>query len=113
MVDKIAVYSFYRFIEIKNLNFKKNKFLKSLGKKNIKGTIIISSEGINASISGIETDLKYAIKITRQILNIKKISLKINYIDFIPFYKFIVIYKRFWIFNDYISNFFIFNCCSV
>jgi len=94
MVDKIAVYSFYRFIEIKNLNFKKNKFLKSLGKKNIKGTIIISSEGINASISGIETDLKYAIKITRQILNIKKISLKINYIDFIPFYKFRVRIKN-------------------
>ena len=94
MVDKIAVYSFYRFVKINNLKLKKNKFLNSLGKINIKGTIIISSEGINASISGIETDLKYAIKTTRQILNIKKVSLKINYIDFIPFYKFRVRVKN-------------------
>ena len=52
------VIGFYKFIEIKSL--KKNKVLihKFLIKKNIRGTIIIANEGVNATISGKSSDLK-------------------------------------------------------
>ena len=70
------VFGFYKFIKIKSL--KKKKFLLEdfLIKKNIRGTIIIATEGINATISGKTTDLKSTItNIKIAIRFIMKISL--------------------------------------
>ena len=55
------VFAFYKFKKITSL--KKNKILLQdfLTKKNIKGTIIIANEGVNATISGKSTDLKLTI----------------------------------------------------
>jgi len=56
------VFGFYKFKKLTAL--KKNKILLQdfLVKKNIRGTVIIASEGINATISGKPLDLKAAIK---------------------------------------------------
>ena len=55
------VFGFYKFIKIKSL--KKNRgFLQTyLIKNNVRGTIIISSEGINGSISGSIKDINKTI----------------------------------------------------
>ena len=54
------VFGFYKFKKLTSL--KKNKVLLQdyLIKKNIRGTIIIANEGINATISGKAIDLKSA-----------------------------------------------------
>ena len=68
----IDVFGFYKFKKLTSL--KKNKTLLQdfLIKKNIRGTIIIASEGVNASISGKARDLKLTITKIKKILNLKK-----------------------------------------
>ena len=82
------VFGFYKFKKIKSL--KKNKVLLQnfLIKKNIKGTIIIANEGINATISGKVTDLKLTINKVKKILNFKKFDSENNSKSkFQPFHK--------------------------
>jgi UPF0176 protein len=82
------VIGFYKFIEIKSL--KKNKVLLQnfLTKKNIRGTIIIANEGVNATISGKTADLKSTITKIKKILDFKKFdSENISKSKFQPFHK--------------------------
>jgi len=82
------VFGFYKFIKIKSL--KKNKVLlqKFLIKKNIRGTIIIAKEGVNATISGKTSDLKTTITKIKKILDFKKFdSENISKSKFQPFHK--------------------------
>ncbi|MBS30080.1 MAG: hypothetical protein CMG39_02810 [Candidatus Marinimicrobia bacterium] len=92
--ENIQIYSFYRFIKIKNKKKTKlllNRFLKN---KIIKGTILIADEGINASISGTKDSLNDAIIHIKDVLNIRKINLKINDLNYIPFNKFKIRLKK-------------------
>tara|TARA_B100001248_G_scaffold89409_1_gene65979 strand:- start:32471 stop:33367 length:897 start_codon:yes stop_codon:yes gene_type:complete len=82
---EVKIYSFYRFKKIKNkkkFKFDLDIFLKN---KNIRGTILIASEGINGTISGDSKDLKSIINLIKKILNIRVLSLKINVFDHHPF----------------------------
>ena len=82
------VFGFYKFIKIKSL--KKNKVLlqKFLMKKNIRGTIIIAKEGVNATISGKTSDLKTTITKIKKILDYKNFdSENISKSKFQPFHK--------------------------
>ena len=79
------VYTFYRFIKIDNKNNIKSKLDKYLIKKQLRGTILLADEGINASISGSHTELNNLIKFIKKILNIRKIIIKINKVNIFPF----------------------------
>ena len=82
------VFGFYKFKKLTSL--KKNKVLlhDCLIKKNIRGTIIIASEGVNATISGKGSDLKSTIKKIKKILDFKKFdSENISKSKFQPFHK--------------------------
>ena len=46
------VFGFYKFTTIKSLKKKQVLLQKLLIKKNVRGTIIIANEGVNATISG-------------------------------------------------------------
>ena len=83
--NKFLIYSFYRFIEVKNIQNVKKKMELFLNDKNMKGTILISQEGINGSLSGSEIDLLQSIKLLKTILKIRKLKIKVNFIDFLPF----------------------------
>ncbi len=82
------IFGFYKFCNINKLNKKKKLFFKFLINNNIKGTIILSKEGINGSLSGSQINL---IKIKKKI----KSSFKIRKFDsenyainkFEPFHK--------------------------
>ena len=65
------VFGFYKFKKLTTL--KKNKILLQdfLVKKNIRGTIIIANEGINATISGKPLDLKIAVTKIKKTLDFK------------------------------------------
>jgi UPF0176 protein len=82
------VFGFYKFKKLTSL--KKNKVLLQdyLIKKNIRGTIIIASEGVNATISGKAIDLKSTIPKIKKILDFKKFdSENISKSKFQPFHK--------------------------
>ena len=82
------VFGFYKFTKIKSL--KKNKVLLQdfLIKKNIRGTIIIANEGINATISGKTEDLKLTITKIKKTLDFKKFdSENSSKSKFQPFHK--------------------------
>ncbi len=83
--NKLKIYSFYRFIRIHNKIKLKNKFQLFLIDKKILGTILLSDEGINGSLSGSKKDLDSMLVFIRKTLGIRKINLKINKVDFFPF----------------------------
>jgi UPF0176 protein len=82
------VFGFYKFKKLNSL--RKNKVLLQgfLIKKNIRGTIVIANEGINATISGKVNDLKLTITKIKKILDFKKFDSKnTSKSKFQPFYK--------------------------
>jgi UPF0176 protein len=82
------VFGFYKFKKLTAL--KKNKILLQdfLIKKNIRGIVIIATEGINATISGKPLDLKAAIAKIKKILDFKKFdSENFSKSTFQPFHK--------------------------
>jgi len=81
----LLIYTFYRFIEIKQKKKIKIELDKYFKNKLIRGTILLASEGINASISGTREDLSITIRKIKKILGIKKLDIKINKNKFLPF----------------------------
>ena len=51
------IFGFYKFKQLKKINVLNKRLIKLINIYNIKGTIIISSEGINGSISFLKKDL--------------------------------------------------------
>ena len=82
------VVGFYKFVKISYLKKNQRVLLETLNKKKVKGTIIISKEGVNGTVSGKSTDIKF-------IINKLKTILKFKYFDnsnisenlFQPFHK--------------------------
>ena len=83
--DELYIYSFYRFLKIKKRKAIKKSLDNYFTNRRLRGTILIANEGINASISGIEEDLFEVVKFIKKILSIKKLDIKINKINFLPF----------------------------
>ena len=83
-----TVFGFYKFQKINDLK-KNQKILNNLlVNKNINGSIIISKEGLNGSISGINKDIKTTIIRLKKIFSIKKFdSLNDSKSKFKPFHK--------------------------
>ena len=82
------IFGFYKFKKLTAL--KKNKILIQdfLVKKNIRGTVIIANEGVNATISGKSLDLNIAITRIKKILGFNKFdSENSSKSKFQPFHK--------------------------
>ena len=78
-----TVFGFYKFQKINNLKKNQKMLSNLLANKNINGSIIISKEGLNGSISGINKDIKTTIIKLKKILNIKEFD---SFNDFISKY---------------------------
>ena len=83
-----TVFGFYKFQKINNLK-KKQKILNNLlVNKNIYGSIIVSEEGLNGSISGKNKDIRTTVIRLKKILSIKKFdSFNDSKSKFKPFHK--------------------------
>ena len=82
------VFGFYRFLNIKYLKKNKRLINEVLIKNNIRGTIIISKEGVNGTISGKEPDIKTTINKLKKILKFKDFnSSNKSKSLFLPFHK--------------------------
>ncbi len=83
-----TIFGFYKFQKINNLKKNQNKLNNLLLDKNINGSIIISKEGLNGSISGINKDIKTTIIQIKKCLNIKEFDNSNNSKSrFQPFHK--------------------------
>ena len=85
--EKIFIYTFYRFKDLKNIKYIKRQLGKFTKGKLILGTILIANEGINGTVSGPKKNLDLLIIEIKKLLKIKKLMLKISKNQFIPFYR--------------------------
>ena len=82
------VVGFYRFVKISYLKKNQRILIENLNKNKIKGTIIISKEGVNGTISGKAVDIKFTINKIKKILKFKDFnSINISKSSFQPFHK--------------------------
>ena len=83
--DKFQLFSFYRFIKIEDTKNLKIFIENKLKNKIVRGTILLSDEGINGSLSGkIKILDEFIISLKRE-LNIRKLNFNSNEINFLPF----------------------------
>ena len=85
--EQYIIASFYRFKKIKNLKQIKNQLENFTNNKIIRGTILIAAEGSNGTISGEKTEISNFLKLIKKVLKVKKLSLKVNDTNFLPFNK--------------------------
>ena len=82
------VFGFYKFKQLKSLKENKSLLQNYLFKKNIRGTIILATEGINATISGKPLDLKNIINKIKKLFNFEKFdSENLSKSKFQPFHR--------------------------
>ena len=81
----LFIYTFYKFISIRNIIEIKKKLDIFFSIQKIRGTVLISTEGINVSISGAESELIECVNNIKILLKIRKLEIKINKVDFLPF----------------------------
>ena len=67
------VYSFYKFHELDNLSSLKEEMLSCMNKYSIKGTILLSREGINVNISQEKYLLDLSIKDMNESINLTNV----------------------------------------
>ena len=83
-----TVFGFYKFKKIKFLKKNKSLFQKEISKNNVKGTIILSAEGINGTIAGKKDNINKIIKILKRQFELKDFDSKnISQSRFQPFHK--------------------------
>ena len=82
------IFGFYKFCKIKKLNTLKSYFLRFLISSNIRGTLILSEEGFNGTLSGNQQNLIKVKKNIKYIFKIKKFdSENFSKSKFQPFHK--------------------------
>ena len=84
-MNKVFVYTFYRFLEINDKIKLKKDIENFLSSKSIRGTILLADEGINGSVSSDKESLDELVLFIKNSVNIRKLEIKINSSDSIPF----------------------------
>ena len=83
-----TIFGFYKFKKIKFLKKFKFSIQKEFFKNNVRGSIILSTEGINGTIAGKKKDISKIIKIIKRQLRLKDFDNKnISESHFQPFHK--------------------------
>ncbi|MBD2395596.1 rhodanese-related sulfurtransferase [Cyanobacterium aponinum FACHB-4101] len=77
--------SFYRFLPLENLEDLQAEFLQWCQEGEIKGTILIAKEGINANIVGEKEPLKEVIEKIQKKLNCDEWEIKYSDVEIMPF----------------------------
>ena len=84
-MSKIFVYTFYRFLKINDKKKLKKIIDAFLSSKFIRGTILLADEGLNASVSSDKESLDELVLFIKKVINIRKLEIKINESENIPF----------------------------
>lgn len=92
--DSVAVTSFYSFLKIEDIFILQQKMLLAGKRKGVKGTIILAPEGFNGSISGSQEGVEYTLNQLVSLTQADDISIKTNYTNAHPFFRFKVKLKQ-------------------
>lgn len=92
--QKISVVSFYSFTNIEDIESVLPKILLCGKKKNVRGTILLASEGFNGSISGKKENCDILIEELIKVTSAISVNIKVNYCDIHPFQKLKVKLKK-------------------
>ena len=85
---QIYVIGFYKFKQINSLKKKREDIKKFFIKNFVRGTVILSSEGINGTISGKKIQINESINFIKKITNIKKFDAEnFSKIHYQPFFR--------------------------
>lgn len=91
-VFKIA--TFYKFVSLDNIRDLQEKIRNSCKKFNLKGTILLATEGINATIAGNEDNIIKFLDFLTEFSEFSDLEIKYSQVDFCPFQKLKVRLKR-------------------
>ena len=81
-----TIFGFYKFKKIKSLKKYQLLFQREISKNNVRGAIILSSEGINGTIAGKKDDISKIIKVLKSQLRLKDFDSKnMSQSNFQPF----------------------------
>ena len=92
--DSFEVISFYRFITVEDKKRFKIKLDKYFNEKLVKGTILVSNDGISGTLSGNSEDVNKAINLIKKYLKIRNLTLNQSKTNFLPFNKMKVRLKK-------------------
>ncbi len=83
--NQFYIFSFYKFVKVRNKSIIKTKIESFLSDKIVRGTILLADEGINASISGSLKDLDIIVRYIEELINVNQLDIKKNQTNFLPF----------------------------
>ena len=86
--------SFYRFVPLENIKQRRQAYLSLCQKHDIKGSILLAEEGINATISGRFENLKQVLSCLQQETEFKALTIKYATAHAHPFQRFKVKLKK-------------------
>jgi UPF0176 protein len=86
-MEKVAILSFYSFVNIQNMDILQPQILHLCTKKMLKGTILLAKEGFNATISGSYEATADVLSKIIELTSAKDVMKKYNYADEQPFSK--------------------------
>ena len=103
--DNFKIVSFYEFKNIKSQYLKyKNSIKEICSQNNLRGTVILSQEGINGTLSGFDESIDNFLTFLKN-LQFNNTEIKFSYSKTIPFYKLkIKIKKEIVPFNNEVEN---------
>ena len=85
--DYLVVVAFYKFFELDNLNVFQALLKSIFDKTNIKGTILIASEGVNGTISGKKNEISKVLKQLWKLDDLSDLKPKYSYASKNPFFR--------------------------
>lgn len=83
--NSITIIAFYKFVNLPNFKELRSKFLDFCKTHDIKGTILLSQEGINGTISGLTHNIEEIMRFFKSHPELHDLNYKISYNDKHPF----------------------------
>lgn len=84
---KIVVCALYHFVRLDGFESLREPLQNELNKHNIRGTLLLASEGINGTIAGVEDEIDHVLRWLRSDPRLEKLSAKFSYHEEMPFYR--------------------------
>ncbi|AHX11199.1 rhodanese-like domain protein [Neorickettsia helminthoeca str. Oregon] len=93
-MEKFTLITFYHFVDLENYEDMKDELLEYCLRNNIRGTIILAEEGINASIAGENWSIRGFLSFIQTDDRFRDLEWKESLVDFQPFQEMKVRLKR-------------------
>ncbi len=94
VMNTILTATFYKFVALPDYEALRTPLIALCENNNVKGTILLASEGINGTISGLTTDVRSVLNSLRQQTRFEDLTHKESFTDTLPFYRMKVRLKR-------------------